>query len=137
MKYCIIIALVIFAPGAYAAEQDYRLGLILASSHHFQTGDVELNESNPGIFGSINGWTLAIFENSYNQQSKMFGHEWQLKRSKYGSMATSLGIADGYEDDPHFGGKYQVWAALSFRFGPAKYWYAGAVSVIGLEHQIK
>lgn len=137
MKYCIIIALVIFAPGAHAAEHDYRIGLILASKHHSLAGDGEFNESNPGIFGSIDGWTLAIFENSYNRQSVMFGHEWQLKRWKYGSMATSLGVADGYQDAPHFGGEYQVWAALSFRFGPAKYWYAGAVSVIGLEHQIK
>ena len=137
MKYYIIIALVILAPGVYAAEHDLRIGLILGSIHHQQRCCRELNESNPGIFGSIDGWTLAVYENSYDEISKMFGHEWQLKRWKYGSMATSIGIADGYQDEPHFGSEYQVWAALSFRFGPAKYWYAGAVSVIGLEHQIK
>lgn len=133
----IILVLVLMAPAAIAESHDIRIGLILASDHHQETGERKLNESNPGIFGSVNGWTMAAYVNSFNEQSVMLGHEWRHKRWKYGELATSLGVVNGYDNDPDFGGDYRVWAALSFRFGPAKYWYAGAVSVLGLEHQIQ
>jgi len=121
-----------FMESAQAEETDLRIGLLCCSYHY--DDDEDYNEENPGAFIAVDGWTLAAFENSYEETSVMFGYE-EYVTDNFGLF---VGVASGYGDTDAamFESDFTIVAALTFRFGPVKPLVTPKVSALALEFDL-
>lgn len=58
--------------------------------------EFKYNDSTPGLYAIADGWTAAVFRNSYRKPS-VFGGYTLAKQTRFGEFAATLGVSTGYE----------------------------------------
>lgn len=69
--------------------------------------EFKYNDSTPGIYVIADGWTAALFRNSYSKPSVFGGYTFQ-KDTKYGIFGATVGAVTGYQYEDHSWVKDQV-----------------------------
>ena len=77
-----------------ASAGDIAIGTI-SYSKHFSSKVENPNESHAGMYVKYNSWAAGWFDNSYDDKSQFIAREFKIGKH----WSTSLGIANGYEQD--------------------------------------
>ncbi len=149
MKIYIIISLlmVFYTAHSHAAEEDYlftdvRVGMFIASKHHFVSKDSDLNENHSdSYYLCVDSICAGRYENSISGSANVYGEKrhsnflvYMLPLEKFGNLdiSASFGIADGYKSRTRKSDYIPV-VALNFKYYFATFGQFGSVSVIGLQ----
>lgn len=116
-----------------AADVNCKAGLILGSYHYDREADYE--ETNPGIYGTCNQWTLGTFKNSYKDDSIFIAYESVPHYQRGRLIVTSIwGAADGYEDNPDaIGDEYSLIIGVAIKWNVFKTITTPSAIVYGIE----